>query len=81
MVAIAFKALDQWFSTFMFSGPILIGVGGRGPHANTKLQRNQTHTQSKIRNVLFFPFSTVQCEPWGCTLFTKSSDLGCKSDS
>ena len=27
--------LVQWFSTFMFSEPILIGVGGRGPHANT----------------------------------------------
>ena len=42
-------------------------------------KKKKNHTKAKIRNVLFFPFSTFQCEPWGCTLFTKSSDLGCKS--
>ena len=30
------------FSIFMFSGPILIGVGDRGPRANTQLQTKQT---------------------------------------
>ena len=70
----------------MLSGPILFGVEGRGARANT-LQRKQTqkkenkqnHTKAKIRNVLFFPFSTFQCEPWGCTLFTTFFILGCKS--
>ena len=42
-------------------------------------ENKQKSTKAKIRNILFFPFSTFQCEPWGCTLFTESSNLGCKS--
>ena len=42
-------------------------------------EKKQKDIKTKIRNVLFFPYSIFQCEPWSCTFFTKSSNLGCKS--
>ena len=68
----------------MFSGPILFRVGGPGACANyftkkKKERKKQNHTKVTVRNVLFFPFSAFQRKPRGCTLFIKSSSLGCKS--
>ena len=83
---------SQWVGLLWGSGGVapsrqrLMGVWGlspssrrRGSGGRKKNKRKKNHTKEKKRNVLFFPFSTFQCKPWGCTLFTESFSLGCKS--